>query len=76
MPGGRDVPTRCPICGAPLADLAFDAAPGEGPPQQTAESHEIVTYTCGHEVIGGSLTTADQERLDVERRTSEETVEG
>jgi len=31
-------------------------------------------FTCGHEVKGGRLRTADADRLDVERRQSEETV--
>jgi hypothetical protein len=34
-----------------------------------------VIYTCGHQVPGPALDTADQERLDVERRTSAETVD-
>lgn len=32
------------------------------------------TFTCGHEVEGERLQTADADRLDVERRESEETV--
>jgi hypothetical protein len=31
-------------------------------------------FTCGHKVEGARLQTADAERLDVERRPSEETV--
>ena len=41
---------------------------------QQPESREVQTFTCGHEVEGGRLRTADADRLDVERRKSEETV--
>jgi hypothetical protein len=34
----------------------------------------VQTFTCGHEVEGDRLQTADADRLDVERRGSEETV--
>ena len=42
---------------------------------QEPESPIRETYTCGHEVRGPTLATADAERLEVERRESEETVE-
>jgi hypothetical protein len=68
-----------------LRDIAFDEGPpaevqgvGEGPveaPAQLARSRQIETYSCGHEVIGPHLAVADESRLDVERRTSEETAE-
>ena len=59
--------TVCPICGeGTLVTIDF----GEHQP----ESREVQTFTCGHEVKGGRLETADAERLEVERRTSEETV--
>ena len=32
----------------------------------------LETYSCGHTVTEGSLATADAERLEVERRTSED----
>jgi hypothetical protein len=68
---------RCPICGQGiLTDIAFDAAPRSEPDlRQTAESRELITYSCGHEVPGSSVATADGNRLDVERRTSSETSE-
>jgi formylmethanofuran dehydrogenase subunit E len=34
----------------------------------------VQTFTCGYEVEGARLQTADADRLDVERRVSEETV--
>ncbi len=42
--------------------------------EQQPESPQVRTFTCGHEVAGARLQTADADRLDVERRTSEETV--
>jgi hypothetical protein len=41
---------------------------------QQPESRELQTFTCGHEVEGEQLQTSDADRLDVERRRSEETV--
>ncbi len=63
---------RCPICGVgELRHLGTEA--GDAP--QAAEVPIGETYTCGHEVAGPTLATADAERLEVERRASEETVE-
>jgi hypothetical protein len=42
---------------------------------QEPESPILETYTCGHEVRGPTLATADARRLEVERRQSEETTE-
>jgi len=39
---------------------------------QQPESRQVQTFTCGHEVEGARLQTADAEQLDVERRTSED----
>lgn len=67
---------RCPICGiGTLTDLAFDAEPGSAEPVQTADSHELSVYSCGHRVTGPSLATADPDRLDVERRQTADTVD-
>ncbi len=68
---------RCPICRmGVVADIAFDRDPThtEGEPRQGAETTEVTTYTCGHQVPGRSLAGADAEALDVERRQSEDTV--
>ena len=71
--GDDDV--RCPECGVGvLTDVAFDDAP-DGDIAQRPESREVATYSCGHRVEGPRLGTADAERLDVERRSSEETTE-
>ena len=64
---------RCPICGRGiLKHLGPEAG---GTPQQP-ESPILETYTCGHEVPEDPLETADADRLEVERRMSEETVSG
>jgi hypothetical protein len=59
--------TICPICGkGTLRTVDFG--------EQQPESQEVQTFTCGHEVKGARLKTADADRLDVERRVSDETV--
>jgi hypothetical protein len=59
--------TTCPICGdGTLRTIDFG--------DQQPESREVQTFTCGHEVEGARLQSADADRLEVERRTSEETV--
>jgi hypothetical protein len=69
-------PARCPVCGqGTLADIAYDAAtPTDRDPEQQPESRQVDTYTCGHKVVGAPLEAAD-DRLDVERRGSDETAE-
>jgi hypothetical protein len=69
-------PTRCPICGVgTLSDIEYDAGPTPDEDlQQQPASRQLDVYTCGHHVAGASLETAD-ERLDVERRTSQESAE-
>ncbi|MEZ0235609.1 MAG: hypothetical protein ACAH81_11770 [Actinomycetota bacterium] len=70
-------PARCPVCGqGTVADIAYDADPPRREPAQRSDSRELLTYSCGHEVVGDSpLSAADEDRLDVERRSSEETVD-
>ena len=64
---GEPDSTTCPICGeGTLRTVDFG--------DQQPESRQVQTFTCGHEVEGARLQTADADRLDVERRTSEETV--
>ena len=66
---GEDV--RCPICGkGTLADIDF----GGEDLVQDPESRQVDVYTCGHEVERAPLEVADADRLDVERRSSEETA--
>jgi hypothetical protein len=67
--------TRCPICGmGTLADISYDAGEQAGEElEQQPESRQLDVYTCGHRVPGAPLEAAD-DRLDVERRSSEETA--
>jgi len=62
---GEPDSTTWPICGeGTLRTIDFGG--------QQPESRQMETFTCGHEVEGAKLETADADRLDVERRTSEE----
>ncbi|MEO8424410.1 MAG: hypothetical protein ABI595_10960 [Actinomycetota bacterium] len=68
---------RCPTCGeGTLVDVSFDLHPADPDADgtQEAESRQIETYSCGHTVIGPRLSSADQEAMTVERRTSDETT--
>jgi hypothetical protein len=66
-----DKEKRCPICGEGiLQHLGTEASDGI----QQAETSILETYSCGHTVTEGSLATADAERLEVERRRSEDVV--
>lgn len=62
---------RCPVCG----EGVLQHLGSEDDAMQRPESPLIQTYTCGHEVTTPPLATADADRLDVERRTSDETVD-
>lgn len=75
MSGGETL--RCPVCGVGVVvDLAFDErTDGRRVPKQDPGAREIVTYSCGHDAVGPDLATADPERMEVERRTSEDTVD-
>lgn len=69
---------RCPICGRGVVrDVGYDAGArgDDGAPMQTADTRQVTTFSCGHTVDGASLATADTEELDVEERSSEETVD-
>jgi hypothetical protein len=67
--------TRCPICGeGDLVEIAYQAA-GEFEPTHQPDSVEVQVFSCGHRVPGAQLSVADAERLNVERRTSEDTVD-
>jgi hypothetical protein len=62
----------CPVCGrGTLADIDF----GGEDLFQDPTSRQVDVYSCGHEVTRAPLESADADRLDVERRTSEETAE-
>jgi hypothetical protein len=63
---------RCPVCGEGVLQHLGSEDPDR---MQRPESRVIETYTCGHEVTTPPLATADADRLEVERRTSDETVD-
>lgn len=57
----------CPVCGKGTF-LQVDFG------EQQPESRQVETYTCGHEIQGARLDTANPDQLNIERRSSEETV--
>jgi hypothetical protein len=69
--------TRCPVCGdGVFVDVSYlDPDRERGEDEQASESFEVLTFSCGHEVRGPELAVADTERLTVEERTAEETVD-
>lgn len=73
---------RCPRCRAgTLVGITYRegrAAGGDdvAEPIQSGETRQVESYSCGHEVVGPRLdATASDERMQVERRSSEDTVE-
>jgi hypothetical protein len=73
-------PRKCPECGrGDLVEITYR----EGSPSdvdediQTADTRQVETYSCGHEVIGPSLakSAAGTDELEAERRESKETVD-
>jgi hypothetical protein len=69
----RDDQQRCPLCRKGVfVDVVYeDPEPDETKPKLTGDSYEVLLFSCGHEVRGTSLATADAERLTVEARDSE-----
>jgi hypothetical protein len=71
---------KCPVCGrGELIDVTFreGATGADGEPIQTADTRQVESYPCGHEVPGPRLdeTASGSGDLDAEHRTSEETTE-
>jgi hypothetical protein len=71
---------RCPVCGrGVLTDITFREGPnppGVDEPLQVADSVQVETYSCGHEVVGPALKeTAAADAMEVERRESDDTAE-
>jgi hypothetical protein len=71
---------KCPGCGkGDLVEITYR----EGSPSdvdediQTADTRQVETYSCGHEVIGPALdrTAAGTDDLEAERRETPETVD-
>ena len=44
-------------------------------PQQQPDARQVERYSCGHEVLGAALSTADGDLLDVERREASDVVD-
>jgi len=61
------------VCGKGVfVDVVYeDPEPDETKPKLTGDSYEVLLFSCGHEVRGTSLATADAERMTVEARDSE-----
>jgi hypothetical protein len=80
MTNGGPPSFHCPRCGrGELVDISFDAGLRRTPvdpdvPEQGTDTRQVESYSCGHQVLGARLSEADPHHLDVERRTSEETV--
>jgi hypothetical protein len=74
MPEPPPPQLRCPTCGAELVDVDYDVS-SEQDALQDPTNREVTTYRCGHTVVGEKLAEADPELLDVEQRTSDETID-
>ncbi|HET9248712.1 MAG TPA: hypothetical protein VFP13_02060 [Actinomycetota bacterium] len=75
--GERRDGQRCPVCGKGVfTDVVYEdpAAAGAGL-RQAGDSVEVLLYSCGHEARGAPLAAADAERMTVEERESEDTIE-
>ena len=68
---------RCRVCGIGVfTDVVYeDPKPGGPELRQAGDSHEVLLFSCGHEVKGAPLAAAEADRMTVERRESEETAE-
>jgi hypothetical protein len=73
---------RCPVCGrGTLVEITFregSALEDEaGEAIQEADSRQVESYSCGHEVAGPRLdeSAAGTDDLEVERRQTDETAE-
>ena len=79
---GKGETTKCPVCGqGTLVEISFwedsamEAEAGEA--IQEADTRQVVSYSCGHEVVGPRLdeSAAGSDDLEVERRQTDETAE-
>ena len=73
---------RCPVCGqGTLVEISYweESAkePEAGEAIQEADTRQVESYSCGHEVVGPSLgeSAAGTKDLEVERRQTDETAE-
>ena len=67
---------RCPVCGRGVfTDVIYEEPEPGGPePRLSADSYEVLQFSCGHRVKGARLDQADPDLMTVERRESDETA--
>jgi hypothetical protein len=68
---------RCPVCRKGVfTDVVYEDREPDGTKLRlTGDSYEVLLFSCGHEVRGTGLATADADRLTVEARDSEEATD-
>jgi hypothetical protein len=73
----RDDRQRCPVCGEGVfTEVVYEDREPDGTKlRQAGDSYEVLLFSCGHEVRGTLLATADADRLTVETRYSEEATD-
>lgn len=73
----RNEAKRCPVCGRGVfTDVVYEDPEPDGTKLRLAgDSYEVLLFSCGHEVRGTPLATADAERMTVEQRESEDTTD-
>jgi hypothetical protein len=73
----RNDQQRCPVCRRGVfTDVVYEDREPDGTKLRlTGDSHEVLLFSCGHEVRGTTLATADADRLTVEARDSEEATD-
>jgi hypothetical protein len=68
---------RCPVCGEGVFTgvVYEEPEPGGPEPRQSAESYEVLLFSCGHRVKGARLAEAESDEMTVEQRESDETTD-
>ncbi|MDP8956485.1 MAG: hypothetical protein M3N24_05950 [Actinomycetota bacterium] len=79
---GKGEAKRCPVCGqGTLVEITYREQsamePEAGEAIQEADTRQVESYSCGHEVVGPGLdeSAAGTSDLEVERRQTDETAE-
>ena len=65
------------MCGRGVfTDVIYEEPEPGGPePRLSADSYEVLLFSCGHRVRGARLDEAESDRMTVERRESDDTAE-
>ena len=73
----RNDQQRCPVCGKGVfTNVVYEDREPDGTKLRlTGDSYEVLLFSCGHEVRGTGLATADADRLTVEARGSKEATD-